>query len=826
MERTYFSHEIAEKIRREIEESYENEVLFFGWIDENGLVSKIEVIARGNEECVSFPIQRSYLPDVVIHNHPDGPLTPSTADMSIASYIAQHGVAFFIINNDLSDVYVAVEPVTRKKITPLSVEQCTSYISTGSKLSGEIPEFEERVGQKEMVAHVCTAFNQDEIAFIEAGTGIGKSIAYLIPSIEWALVNRERVIISTNTINLQEQLLHKDIPDLQRALGLTFFYTLMKGRGNYICLTRLEEASRNLFSFIEDEEVNQFQKIREWAQFTNDGSLSDLPFIPKMSLWEKINSQTELCLGGRCRYFSQCFVNRIKREALRAHIVVTNHHYLLADASVANTGKSVLPKHERIIIDEAHRLEDAATSFFTRRITQREVSSILRRIYVREPRGERGWLSWALREKAVLKGELTEKIKKHIQILSQQTKNFFSVLDEFLSRMNNEFAIINGSTGNNGRVGYPLIEVNKEVMDQSLWREVVLPVFKGFHGEITELSNLLMTLREENKIEQYLFWKPSLKQLDGFIARITELRETVDIFLKENDNTWVRWIEKKKSTAVVIALREVGEELQQLVFSRAKTIILTSATLTVHKKFDFIKSRLGITRPAIEVSVSSPFDYQHQMAIIVPNDAANPQRGDYEKKLSMHVMNIIRETGGKAFILFTAYRTMNRVFETVASFLSKDGVLLLKQGMNTRHKLLDTFRDNVRSVLFGTESFWEGVDVPGESLQCVVITRLPFRVPSNPVIHARAALIEARGGNSFLEYLIPLAAIKLKQGIGRLIRRKTDRGIVVILDERIRTKNYGEIFFQSLPEGKLFTMTLEESIKSALTYIGNNFLTK
>jgi ATP-dependent DNA helicase DinG len=726
--------------------------------------------------------------DVVIHNHPGGVLTPSGPDLSIASVTANRGVGFFVINNDVTEVYVAVEPVVKGVKKPIDVENLKQLVSKDGPCSRTIPGFEERDGQMEMIEHVCGAFNNNSCGLIEAGTGIGKSLAYLIPSVEWAKVNMERVVISTKTINLQEQLLFKDIPGLRKALDQDFSYILMKGRGNYICLNRVADAQQDLFSFIDDEEQEQFNNLQGWLNTTDDGSLSDLTFVPKYSLWEKLNSQSDTCLGSTCRFFSRCFVNRVKRKAITAGIIVTNHHYLLADVSLVPTGNSILPSFDRVIIDEAHNLEDSATSFFTKEITLSSVLRLLERLYSGDKK-KKGYLMFLLRKdrsdsqvtsvtrNSVTRNSVTRNSVKGINIIMEEVTalrsyayELFDAIEEFLisagSRISNN---TRKSDLNTRKSDLTVCEITDDVKNLPGWESSVVRQFGIFYKKCTGLSNSLYELREKitGEVEE-----SALKQIESFIFRLVEITQTVDDFLNDEDKSHVRWIEKKRETAVVVSLIDVGAALQDLLFSQVKSTVLTSATLTVDNRFDFIKRRLCLAEAEISVIVKSPFHYDEQMAVIIPSDMVEPDLPGYLPALSRFVLKILKNTGGKAFVLFTSYRTLNEVYDRIGDELKQTGLFVFKQGNDSRMNLLNDFKKNIHSVLFGTESFWEGVDAPGDTLECVIITKLPFKVPTEPVFKARMEQVSLEGGNPFMDYNLPLAVIKFKQGIGRLIRKK------------------------------------------------------
>jgi len=809
----YFNEQALNSVRKEIERANGNEVLIFGTTDEKNMIDKIEVVTRGNNDSVAVPIEKSFNYDVIVHNHPGGNLTPSAEDMNISTVIANRGVAFFIVNNEVTEVYTVVEPVKKKTFKPLDAEKLVSFVSINGSLNKYMSDFEERDGQKKMVRYICDSFNKNFITLIEAGTGIGKSIAYLIPSIEWAINNKDRVVISTNTINLQEQLLHKDIPDLKRALNYDFSYILMKGRRNYICLNRVYEAKQELFAFIDDEEIEQFNTIVEWVENTLDGSLSDLPFIPKVYLWDKLSSQTETCMGIKCEYFSRCFVNKIKRKAISSQIVVTNHHYLLADASLSLFNASILPSYSRVIFDEAHNLEDSATSFFTREFSLFSVMGVLNRLY--SSKNKKGYLAYLLNKGNLISNKKANRLIKDVKDLKSILYELFEGIDQFLSS-------IRSRKVDNYYNKFIVVEVNDEIKNDPSWEKRVIKNLGIFYNECSRLLDNLDEIRKNIPEED----ERAKKRIEGFIMRFMDFIETINIFLKDEDREYVRYIESKKEARLMVSPIDVGEKLYELLFKRVKSSVLTSATLTVGKSFNFIRHRLSLRGSVKEKRISSPFDYNKQMAILIPADVVEPNNQNYADNIKESIKKILIKTGGKAIILFTSYKVLNDIYAGVKDMLSQSGIITFKQGDDSRNNLLRKFKHDINSVLFGTDSFWEGVDAPGKTLECIVITKLPFKVPTEPIIKARMDLISERDGNPFMEFALPLAVIKMKQGIGRLIRKKTDKGIIVILDKRIITKKYGSIFIDSIPSVNIYEGYLEDILCKAKDYLSNKSLTK
>jgi ATP-dependent DNA helicase DinG len=802
-----FSERALRYLRREISRAGFNEVLFFGWF-EGGVLDRLQVAARGNRQAVGVPFERSQLPDIIIHNHPGGELTPSDQDVLISSRLADSGVGFVIADNQASRFYVVVEPVPDRAPEPLDIEEIQRLLGPDGPFSRVDPAFEQREGQLEMAGLVAGAFNDDQTLMVEAGTGIGKSLAYLLPAVHWALANREKVVISTNTINLQEQLLHKDLPQVQRTLGVELSYVLMKGRGNYVCINRFREAEQEMNTLLEEEEVAQFRAVAGWLSTTETASLSELPFVPDQTLWEKINAQTGTCLGGTCAWFGTCPVNRVKRQAARAHIIVSNNHYLLADAVLGDMG-GLLPPFRRLILDEAHNLENAATSFFTQRLTRSSLFKVLGRL--QGAKKGKGYLA-SLSGRKLIDTAAAADITGQVGRVRRAADGFFSLLEQFTQGAENP-APSSRSTAADYRPC--VLEVNEELRARPGW-EQLCAALNLLYQECSNLVNLMTGLREDLERKGQ---EQAVRRIDGFTGFLVETVEHINRFLGEDDRTYVRWIEKRGEAALLVSVIDVGEHLQQLVFSRMKTVILTSATLTVGGEFDFFQDRFCLSSEIISGCIPSPFDYKNHMLVLIPSDLPFPDQPGFTERVSRCTADLIEVTGGRAFVLFTSHRMMNEVYELVKR--TGPGSILLKQGEASRRFLLERFKNDTGSVLFGTESFWEGVDAPGRTLECVILTRLPFRVPTEPVIRARSQRIREQGGDPFPEYQLPLAVIKLKQGIGRLIRNTTDRGIIAIFDRRVVTKSYGRSFLDSLPETGMVQGTMEELLSEARSFLGS-----
>lgn len=640
--------------------------------------------------------------------------------------------------------------------------------------------FEERPQQIEFLKTVCHSFNNESITISEAGTGVGKSYAYLIPAFMWVLANRERVVISTGTINLQHQLLEKDIPAISPLFPKKIKAVLVKGRQNYICLRRFYDRMKEAELFDNKED---FDSISAWLETTGTGERSDLPFYPSADLWSDICSESEGCLANKCPFFESCFVQKVRREAAGANILVVNHHLLFSDLSVRNEGSEnqagILPYYSRVIFDEAHNLENSATSFFSGILNRHILAKILGQIYRKQGRREYGLIKFfrvfSSRQEDVLK-------------LPELIRDILNALDS-VEKIYERQGVY--ELGENDSASEQLLEL-LAVLGRHL--NTMFTLLKEIYDELDSSKD--KEIKEDNRLfETHVL----LSKLNSCITFLFE-------FTKQDDSNIV-WIDKRRFTSLMITPVSVAETLKDNVFGKLSNIIFVSATLSVFRKFDYFISRTGIglleKKPETYI-FDSPFDYRNNVLLTVPDNLSDPGNPEYIQELADLIRKVLITSEGKGLVLFTSFSMLTAVYNLVKDDFIAAGLTLYKQGDNENKKLLEFFRFDCNSVLFATDSFWEGVDSPGETLSVLIICRLPFKVPSDPVVKARMELIEKNGGNSFMQYSLPEAVIKLRQGFGRLIRRSDDRGIVLITDNRIITKFYGKTFLSSLPETKRF----------------------
>ena len=816
VEITSFSPEVIRKLQTEIHIASGNEVFFVGDIDENLILSEVNVLARGNEYSVPAIIDSASAGQVVLHNHPTGNLTPSEQDIHLASIFGNNGVGFLIINNSVSDVYTVVEPFVKKDYSAIDIEDIEKLLMPNGPVAEKLGgQFEYRKEQIKVLDETAAAFNENNIALIEAGTGTGKTFSYLIPSIRWAVQNSERVVISTNTINLQEQLIGKDIPLLEQTLDEQFTYSLVKGMRNYLCILRAEALNDGQQELIEDEETDEINNIIEWARTTDDGSLSDLSFSPKQNTWDKVSAESESCLRSKCPHYAECFFFKKRREISAAQLLIVNHHLFFSDLAIKSATNDmesgILPPYNRVIFDEAHNIVDAATSHFSVSVAKFGLIRTIRRLKSRGKKGEiKGLVNFAAVtankiSKSDKNSELINTLLKIEEVVSPRIDDIEIAVNESFELIF-DIAVANTKENKNGGTDFSL-RVLDHVQKSDEWikaeesfESLRIKLLK-IQGEIRYLIEILSRNEEMPNIMKLLVeFRSVYSKMEYYIEAITS-------FFKKNDDENVKWVEVRGRRGIVfislgISPIDVSGQLKQKLYDKTKTVVMTSATLAVEDSFEFQKTQLGLeTSDRLkEKRVLSPFNYSKQVVLGMPTNIPEYNSPDYINAVSAILQDILEKSGGSALVLFTSYQTLNKITDLIQDSLLDKGIELLKQGTLPRDKLLDKFRTTSKSVLMATDSFWEGVDITGDALKLVIIMRLPFRVPTDPIIEARSDYLEKRDINSFLNYSVPMAVIRFKQGFGRLIRSRSDRGAVLVLDKRIVTKRYGKYFVNSLPD--------------------------
>jgi ATP-dependent DNA helicase DinG len=617
------------------------------------------------------------------------------------------------------------------------------------------PEYEHRPGQIDMARAVLRAFEEKRHLIVEAGTGTGKTLAYLVPAVAAALAGRGRVIVSTGTKNLQEQLMEKDIPFLQGILPKSFSATYMKGRSNYLCLNRLARAeSAPILDGL--EEVDYFEEVCDWSRESPTGDRAELANLPEsLSFWRHIDARAESCLGQKCPDFGPCFITRMRDRAKEADIVVVNHHLFFADLSLRNGNYgSVLPDYTAVILDEAHLIEDVASEYFGSQVSNYQVDDLVRDL---------GMLK-------IEEADIDREVTKSSARLSRFADNFWMGFREGRGE-EGRFPIIPGT--------FARMNLNRELEATPLGE-----LYVALDGAITRVETTLDTIKDKTA------------DVESLIRRLRQLRFDLQFIVTGADKKFVYWTERRSRGIFLRASPiDVAGLLQDKLFDEVSTVVLTSATLSSGGNFAFIRDRLGLDT-ADDLIAESTFDYQSQAILYLPPGMPDPRSREWAQASANEVVRILNATDGRAFVLSTSFAGMQSLFENVWAEIDFP---CLVQGSAAKGQLLKRFRETPNAVLFATSSFWQGVDVRGESLSCVIIDKLPFAVPTDPIVAARQRYIEDAGGSSFHEYSIPQAIIALKQGLGRLIRSTTDRGVLAILDPRLRTKAYGRTFLKSLP---------------------------
>ncbi len=630
-------------------------------------------------------------------------------------------------------------------------------------LLAQARNFEFRPQQQEMAVAIARALEEERHLAVEAGTGVGKSLAYLVPATLFAVEQKKKAIISTQTINLQEQLIHKDIPILKKILPFEFEAALMKGRQNYVCPRRLERALQQSSELFTSTEQSELVRLAEWARTTTDGSLSDLPIEPDAKVWTQVCSEAHICTAKSCGPNPRCFFQQARKRLIAADVVVMNHTLLFMllgnPEEQEEREEGYLFPNDFLIFDEAHTLEQVASRQIGVGISQYGLRSTIQRLY--NARTKKGLFTVTRDAPGVTLAAS----------LAEETDRFFAAVEE----------------RSNFKKGREFRVRNPEIVDDQIT------------GRLTSLQARIGEVVRKTEDE---FLKTELQELG---RRIGDAREGIGIFLQQSADEYVYWIERTGKAQQNLTLNaapiDVAPVLRRMLFRDGCSSIMTSATLAVGRAdLAYFRRRIG-AEDAEALQLGSPFDFQKQMKLFVVRKMPDPRAEGYSEALAEWIARFVEESAGRAFVLFTSYRSMQEIAAEMEDFFERQNLNLLVQGKGApRSRLLEEFKTTPRSVLFGTDSFWMGVDVPGDALSNVIITRLPFAVPDHPLIEAKLELIQARGGDAFTEYSLPEAILKFRQGVGRLIRTKSDRGIVVVLDNRIVTKTYGRAFLKALPE--------------------------
>ena len=681
------------------------------------------------------------------------------------------------------------------EIYALNTDEVAAILEHGGLFSRTFPNYEFRTQQVEMLRAITESLNNNRHLLIEAGTGTGKSMAYLVPTAMWAIQNKTRVVISTNTINLQDQLINKDIPDLRRALGVDLRAVVVKGRGNYLCPRRMESMRRH--GPQNADEMRVFSKILVWTQSSETGDRVELNLSSpsEREIWTRLSAEddgctTETCLqrtGGACPFF------RVRQASQSAHILIVNHALLLADIA---TGSRVLPEYHYLVVDEAHHMEEATTSALGFSTNQPALEQMLRELGGANS-GGLGRLMEAL-QGALMPSDyaslnnLVNQASDQAFHFQDSIREFFSAIDTFLMEQRDGKPV--GAYAHQERILPATRKVPAWLEVEVAWEDVERPL----KSLLENLTHILMGLGEiQDELNEDA--QEAISYLNGLYRRMAELMQALTGMVFQPDADTIYWAEISsggKRIALNTAPLHIGPLMQKHLWNEKSVVIMTSATLTTTGEFDYIRGRLN-AQEAYDMTLGSPFDYENAAMLYIANDIPEPSdRNGHQRALEQGILNLAQATGGRLLVLFTSYDQLKRTGQSIQSLLSRANIRLYEQGDGASpHALVENFRADDRAVLLGTRSFWEGVDLPGDDLQAIVIAKLPFDVPSDPIVAARSETFE----DPFSEYSLPEAILRFRQGFGRLIRTQSDRGIVAILDRRVMTKRYGKLFLNSLP---------------------------
>ncbi len=782
------------------------EVCFVAQLDEDGCVCAARVVSRGDVRSVIALPGVAQRGEMLLHNHPAGELEPSDADLDVAARMHDGGVGFGIIDNDARELYVVVEVPRAADLARLDAHAVSAVLGPGGPVADLLDPYEDRPTQRDMAEAVTALYNDGGIGLLEAGTGVGKSLGYLVPALRWAAANGERTVVSTNTINLQEQLVGKDLPFLQGALDdQPVRYVLLKGWRNYLCLWRLENANA-AGGLFDAALARELEDVREWAARTTDGSLADLATPPRPEVWDEVAAEPDLCGRLKCDHFDKCFLFRARRAAAQADVIVVNHHLLMSDLAVRRAQQNwsdaaVLPAYRRLVIDEAHHVEDAAQSHLGTTVTRRGLVRLLNRL---DRRGK-GLLT-----------ALTMRLSAQRDLLSAAS------LDLVNARL---APAVHGARDKGSRVfdileamlrqrGESIMRLTEEFVRHPVWSAGLRSALDDALGEIALLEDGLRLVRERLEADSARRDAVAslLAEMRGVTRRLEALGDGLRRTLEppKDAEPSVRWLElrgREANVAATVVPLDLAPILREDLFRRVDTAVLTSATLADDSGFRFLATRLGLDDPALAPTTgiyASPFQYPRQAILAVPTDipAPNADPAAHLQAVVRIALDVADASDGGIFVLFTSHRDVRLTATEVRARGIERRWPLLVHGDDGRDALLRRFRESGRAVLLGTASFWEGIDVPGRALRGLVLAKLPFRVPTEPLTAAHCEEIEKRGGDSFRDYMLPNAALRLKQGFGRLIRTGTDQGVVVLCDPRVLAKSYGRGLLAGLPPAR------------------------
>ena len=802
--RDRFSEESLQTIKKYLEEHNNKSMIFKATFDEDEKIQKPFFLSLYKKKSFEETLTKVGKNEVVIRTTKPNQLYPSDMELELSEELyTRRNIAYCLLSSDLDDFYF-VQDIDRIFLEEIDIE---NYFAKDGILAKEIKGFEYRQEQEEMAQYIQDAINEDRKIIVEAGTGTGKTLAYLIPSIKWAVTNKKKVIIATNTINLQEQLLLKDIPLAKSIIKDEFSYVLVKGRNNYVCKRLFNELVLGKSIDIETfsmEAREQIEYILKWGNKTKTGDKAELPFEVYPDVWELVQSTTELCLGKKCPYRKECFYMKTRMEKMEADILISNHHVFFADLNVRaetdfDSEYLILPRYDMVIFDEAHNVESVARSYFSVEVSKISFTRLLNRIYQKKNKKKKE-KSALIRVEDTVDEKNLEDSEQYIYLLNT-LKEEISILqnigDEYFDEIRKIY-----ETNTEAPIKKSL---NNFEMTKSRFLENLREKKDIFQGKLADFLNLMMSFN--NVIDEEKDKNPEVINFNNHLKMFKAYIDSFKFINSFEDDNYIYWLDiNSKRTNVILTATplNIAQKLSTVLFDNLDRLVFASATIVVNGNFDYFKKSLGLDEEdCIEAIIKSPFDYDEQMSVYIPSDIQDSENiNAFVSDASKFILNILLKTNGKAFILFTSYTMLNQIYYSISKKLKDKGFEVFLHGDKPRSQLIKEFKEAENPILFGTTSFWEGVDVQGENLSNVIITKLPFLVPTDPVVSAISKKIEEDGGNSFMDFQLPEAIIKFKQGVGRLIRKKTDSGNIFILDNRILKKRYGSLFINALPSQK------------------------
>ena len=799
-----FSKESLQTIKKYLEEQNNKSMIFKATFDEDELIQEPFFLSLYKKKSFEETLTKVARNEVVIRTTKPNQLYPSDMELELSEELyTRRNIAYCLLSSDLDDFYF-VQDIDRIFLEDIDIK---NYFSKDGILAKEIKGFEYRQEQEEMAQYIQEAINEDKKIIVEAGTGTGKTLAYLIPAIKWAVVNKKKVIIATNTINLQEQLLLKDIPLAKSIIKDEFSYVLVKGRNNYVCKRLFNELALGKNIDIETfsiEAREQIEYILKWGNKTKTGDKAELPFEVYPDVWELVQSTTELCLGKKCPYRKECFYMKTRMEKMEADILISNHHVFFADLNVRaetdfDSEYLILPRYDMVIFDEAHNIESVARSYFSVEVSKISFTRLLNRIYQRKNKRKKE-KSALIRVEDTVDEKNLEDSEQYIYLLNT-LKEEISILqnigDEYFDEIRKIY-----ETNTEAPIKKSL---NNFEMTKSRFLENLREKKDIFQSKLTDFLNLMISFN--NVIDEEKDKNPEVINFNNHLKMFKAYIDSFKFINSFEDDNYIYWLDiNSKRTNVVLTATplNIAKKLSSVLFDNLDRLVFASATIVVNGNFDYFKKSLGLDEEdCIEAIIKSPFNYDEQMSVYIPSDIQDSENiNAFVSDANRFILDILLKTSGKAFILFTSYTMLNQIYYSISKKLKDKGFEVFLHGDKPRSQLIKEFKEAENPILFGTTSFWEGVDVQGENLSNVIITKLPFLVPTDPVVSAISKKIEEDGGNSFTDFQLPEAIIKFKQGVGRLIRKKTDRGNIFILDNRILKKRYGSLFINALPSQK------------------------